>query len=343
MLYPHFIKNKILPLLIEENQLYYTKFNNKVYKSTLPDLEDEIELFTFPVAKKEKIFIKHPITNKILRLGPHSLQKKDNLFVISLRKRIIVIKNNNILFFKNFNGSRPLNISRHNNYFYWGEYFSNPERKEVKIFSLNSDKMIWEPIFTYPENSIRHIHSIVYDNYRNGFWIQTGDKNDESALWFTTDFKDVKPYGNLSQDSRAVKIIPTKNFLVVPTDTPQQRNFINYYYPQDNNLEQIIDLPGSAFHAEETKSYFVVSTVVEPSVINKSKESTIWINNKKDKNWYLLFSAKKNFFPLSYQKYFRYAELAIVPSSNRSKFIVAFGRSLKNYEGKTLIWNTDLL
>jgi len=342
MISPHFIHKGILPLQVDGDQLFYTKFSNKIYTSSLPGLENETLVFEFPISVKYRILGKNPFLNKFLRIGPHLLAKVNNDFIVSLRNKIWANINYKTISFNHFKGSRPLNIEFAKDSFYFGEYFSNPERGEVKIFSLNSRDENWKIIYTFPENSIRHIHSIIYDKYRDGFWIQTGDRDSESSLWFTADFKDVQSYGNWSQESRAVKIIPAKDYLIVPMDTPQQKNYINYFYPELNKFQQIAGLMGSAFHAEELEDFYTVSTVVEPSKINRTDLATIYLCKKGTTNWFPIFSAQRSRVPIKLSHYFRYAELVIVPSTSETQYLIAFGRSLKKYESKTLIWDTSM-
>lgn len=343
MTFHHFQYKGILPLLIEGNKLYYSKFNNKIYSSFLPELTKETLITRMPISLYKRIFGKIPLFNKIMRIGPHNLSFAAQTFQISMNHRIITIDNDMYISFSNFEGSRPLNIEYAKGRFYFGEYFSNPGRKVVKIFSCDASKKNWEVAYTFPENSIRHIHSIQYDSFRDGFWILTGDRDQESVLWFTTDFQNLEAHGDWTQKSRAVKIIPTKDYLIVPMDTPQQKNYINYYYPKEKKFEQVAELPGSAFHAEEIGEYYFVSTVVEPSVVNKTDIATIFVCSKNSSNWKELFSAKKNTLPIKYSNYYRYPELVIVPVQGKSKYLVVFGRSLKNFEAKVMVWDTSLL
>ena len=340
---PHSIKKGILPLLVKGNQLYFTKFNNKIYKASLPRLINEVQIMVFPMSFKNKFLGKNSFLNKVFRIGPHAFIEDNGMSVVSLKNIIFSKTNNASQSFNNFKGTRPLNIESANGTFFFGEYFSNPSRDRVNIFAYNTLANKWETKYTFHENSIRHIHSIKYDQYRNGYWILSGDENSESALWFTSDFKKLKAFGDWSQNSRAVKIIPTKEFLIVPMDTPYQKNYINYFYPEKNNFKQVIELPGSAFHAEEIGNYYIVSTVVEPSKVNLTNSAEIYICKKDSQNWEMLFSGKRSNLPIKYSHYYRYPELVVIPTNDNSPFLVTYGRSLKKYEAKTLIWDTSLL
>src|SRR5690606_31660451 len=125
-----------------------------------------------------------------------------------------------------FRGSRPLHLLRTNTKVYFGEYFGNPDRSEVRIFCTR-DGRSWTTCHTFKEGEIRHVHSLVYDSYRSGIWVCTGDLGDESALWYTADdFRTIKAVYRGGQANRAVSIIPLPNGLVVPMDSPLEENYI---------------------------------------------------------------------------------------------------------------------
>ena len=85
--------------------------------------------------------------------------------------------------------------------------------------------MLWE----FLPKQIRHIHGCYYDSYRKGVWVLTGDSDKESGLWFTDDFfETLKCIKGNTQNARAVSIIPMRDGLIVPTDSPRQQNYIQF-------------------------------------------------------------------------------------------------------------------
>lgn len=230
----------------------------------------------------------------------------------------------------NFKGSRPLNlyVSPAQDWACFGEYFGNKEREEVHIFDTTNGTD-WKIAYTFSAKSIRHVHGIIDDPYRNGIWVLTGDSNTESALWFTNDrFKTLKKMVTGSQKARAVEIIPIENGLIVPMDSPLEKNYINFFDLETEEFRQLKPLPGSAFHAIKSNGIYFVTTVTEPSEINKTNTANVYASLDGE-NWKCISKFKKDFVPVKYQGITRYSEIIITPGENKSDFIVGYARAVK--------------
>ena len=65
-------------------------------------------------------------------------------------------------------GTRPLNIvATPDGRIFWGEYFNNPDREQVHVYGSKDRGMTWQIAYSFPKNSIRHIHNIIYDRWGN--------------------------------------------------------------------------------------------------------------------------------------------------------------------------------
>jgi len=58
---------------------------------------------------------------------------------------------------------------------FWGEYFDNPDRKEVHIYGSDDNGATWQAAYTFPAGAVRHVHNIVYDQWADCLWVLTGD------------------------------------------------------------------------------------------------------------------------------------------------------------------------
>ena len=325
------------PLYQEKSDLLLNK-GNSIFQYDID--ADQLTFHSqIPISSKERLFSATPFTIRILRQGIHSLRKGQGYMLAFTRGKLWKCDplKNWILVFQGFKGSRPLNWAgdgRGNHYF--GEYFGNEQREEVKVFG-SSDGSMWEVAWTFPRGSIRHVHGIFWDSFRNGFWVTTGDHDEESAIWFTDDyFKTLEPIIKGSQMSRAVDIIPTPDGLIIPTDTPREKNWIQFYDMQQ--LTKVAPLIGSAFHAKYSAGMYFVSTVTEPSVVNPTQGAGLYVSND-GFSWHQIEYFPKDLFPVQMQKYTRYSEVEVVPSSEDAQFIVAFGRAIQKYDNSMLRWD----
>lgn len=290
-----------------------------------------------------KLMSKIDLLSRILRVGVHALYEYKNGYLGISKEGVFYNEGEDSRFiFKEYKGSRPLNICINplDKIAYFGEYFSNPERGEVSIFKTN-DGINWEKAWTFKSDQIRHVHGCIYDSFKKGVWVLTGDSDKESVLWFTDDsFNTLSYVYGGSQKYRAVEIIPTKNGLIAPMDSPIEKNYIQSINHEDDSVTRLCELPGSAFHAKKVASYFFVSTVTEPSEVNKVEYASLY-GSLDGVKWKLISKLKKDIFPVAAQKYTRYSEISFLEDNNKSKYLIAQGRALKKVSNGMLIWDLD--
>ncbi|MDR5589342.1 hypothetical protein [Christiangramia sp. SM2212] len=325
-LHPHFIKDDNL-ILSKGN----TVFENKIAEDLI------VAVGKYNSGIIQKFLALTEFGNRIGRLGFHSIQPfNDGL--LGIQKGNIVFKKNHSRNFENvfsgFRGSRPLNVFADNkeNWACFGEYFGNDKRDEVHVYD-SVDGVSWNKCYTFPKEAIRHVHGIFADPYRKGYWCLTGDSDSESGLWFTSDrFKTLKKVLSGSQKARAVQIIPTKEGIIVPMDSPLERNYIHYIDLEDKIFTKLKSLPGSAFHATLSNNIYFVTTVTEPSDVNITDSAYVFASlNGVD--WKCISVFKKDFIPIKYQGITRYTEVSITPGSNNSDYIFGYARSVKGGSG----------
>ena len=73
-------------------------------------------------------------------------------------------------------------------WFFVGEYWGNPRRQSLRIWGSEDGGRSWDLRHTLPAGGAKHIHNLVWDEYRQGIWVLTGDGEGECAFLFTPDF-----------------------------------------------------------------------------------------------------------------------------------------------------------
>lgn len=128
----------------------------------------------------------------------------------------------------------------------YGEYFSNPKREEVCVYSKQKIGDAWQKAYEFPAGAVRHIHSIIADRENGCAYILTGDEDGESGIWRATDnFKCVEPLAVGNQDYRCCIAFPSGESLVYTTDIPSRQNYITRLNLVDQTVQKIAELPGS--------------------------------------------------------------------------------------------------
>lgn len=143
----------------------------------------------------------------------------------------------------------------------YGEYIWNTEKGPVSIYRYRCSK--WKKVYSFPANTIKHIHNIIYDKYKGRYIILTGDENRECALWEANyDFSNVSIIGGGSQKYRACVAWPTINGIYFATDTPLEQNWL-YFLSDDRKLTQVCEMPGPCIYGIVKNECLYMATSVE--------------------------------------------------------------------------------
>jgi hypothetical protein len=267
------------------------------------------------------------MTTRLLRLGVHGFVRlPDGSRVCIARKGIYRAMPGDSVYEKVHHierGSRPLTICvGSKDALYWGEYFDNPDRDAVNIYASFDKGKTWEICYTFPPQTVRHIHGIFYDGYDDCYWIVTGDYEKECCIYRTTNqFKTLHIVRSGGQQNRCFSLQVTNNKLFYATDTPLEQNFI---YAMDKNTGEVTRLQAiqsSAFYSCKVKENIFISTAIEPSRINLTRYSNIW-GTSNHQYWFELAKFKKDVWP---KKYFQYGMIFFPGGVNKTDYLFFSG------------------
>jgi hypothetical protein len=237
-------------------------------------------------------------------------------------------------------GSRPLNLGVAPwGGVYFGEYFWNQDRDEVHVYG-SADGRSFEVVHTFPAGSIRHVHGIHADPHRNGLWVLTGDDGDEAGLWFTDDgFRTLEPVARGTQAARAVTVIPKESGLIVPTDTPQERNRVQHLDPTTGTFERLCELPGSVFHATRVGTLHALSTVAERSEVNRDPRPALVVS-RDGYEWRTAARLCRDLPGLEGQRpWFQWPTLVLPTGHSTGTRLLATGQALAGAHDRLLTWS----
>lgn len=329
----------VTPHYIENQELIFSK-GNSLFRTQSIDAKDSTLLGIYQAGFIKNILCKFSLSKRIIRLGFQDVRLFKEGYIGIQNRAIVYLKKGEKNFetvFTGFRGSRPLRLEVYGGKVYFGEYFGNPERESVCVYS-SSDLVQWEKAWEFSPGEIRHVHGIEYDKHRDGLWVLTGDSDEESGLWFTRDdFASLEKVIGDDQRARAVEILPLKDQILVPMDSPKEQNFIHSIEPISKKYDQVAKIKGSAFHISECEGVFFCSTVTEPSEVNKTESVGLYASLD-GKNWKEISSLQKDVFPVKYQFITRYSELRMVRNYALDGHLVVFGQALKTISSGMLVW-----
>jgi hypothetical protein len=232
-------------------------------------------------------------------------------------------------------GTRPLNICEDNKgHLYFGEYFSNPERREVHIYASYDRGETWGVCYTFGNNTIRHVHGVFYDPIEHLVWFATGDLDGECLIGNTSDgFKTVNIFKEGGQSYRTVQLFFYQDFIVYATDTEYEKNFIYRIDRKDGKEYCLKEIQGSVLSGDSNGHWAVVATAVEPSTVNKDKFSHVWYSPDGLK-WKELEKFEKD--SLS-KKYFQYGRIKFPRNAIFNNKLYCAGNALKHIDSNTIV------
>lgn len=291
------------------------------------------------------LFTLFPIVRRLTRSEITKCYRiKDGAELCIARKGIFRREANEKNMKKVFNvvrGSRPMNICEDTDgSLYFGEYFANMEKKAVHIYKSTDNGKSWNVCYTFPEGNINHIHGVFLDPYTNRLWIATGDRENECIIGYTEDgFKTVKEVFRGGQDYRSCILFFYKDFIVYGTDSQYQKNVLKCFDRQTLELKVLQELQGPVIKGTQIGDVAVISTDVEPSEVNKTKNAYTWFT-RDGLHWEELYHAEKDWLnPTFFQ--FGVFDLPQYSKDYAGTKVYITGKALKGCDGDTLVFDLN--
>ncbi len=276
------------------------------------------------------------------------LMLEDGSRVVIAKKGIFVARSNSKKYIRTFTiprGSKPMNICKDSDgSLYFGEYllngpFAQDEREEVHVYRSEDNGYNWNICYTFPKNTIRHIHGIYYDRFIDKMWFTSGDRGNECIIGNTDNgFKTINIVKQGGQKYRAVKLFFYKDFIVYGTDTQIEKNYIYRFDRESGDEECIQEVQGSVISGVQVGDKACISTAIEPSEVNKELYAHLWYTSD-GKQWEDIYKAKHDLLSL---KYFQFAKMQFPHNAIIRDKIIVTGHAVKGLDGKTACLSLNL-
>ncbi len=235
----------------------------------------------------------------------------------------------------------------------FGDYGDNPKREKVNIYGVFNDYTV-KKLFSFPENSIRHVHNIIRDSINNCYYVLTGDNEKDAGIYIIDHtFTKIKPIFVGSQKFRAVCGFVTERGLIYATDSVTEQNYI--YLLKWNNqtpeIEVITKINGSCIYATQNKQGHFFSTTVE-SEESKGNKFMDFLSMKKGtgilSDEVHLILVKEDLSVITFDVYqkdklpyklFQYGSIKFPKGQEDQESLVAYPCSVKEREGSTVMYD----
>lgn len=295
----------------------------------------------------ERLLSLTPLAARLLRAGIHAVvPKRDGGHVAVVRGALLHRAAGSDRFdvaHRVVRGSRPLNVcAASSGRLFFGEYFGNTTRDEVHVYA-SDDGRDWDVVHTFSAGTIRHVHGIVQDPYRDGLWVLTGDDGDEAAIWWTDDeFRTLTTVAQGFQGARAVSVLPTPRGVIVPSDAPFEQNWIQLMDPNTGRMERLAPVPGSVFTVGRTRALYLVSTALEPSPVNLDPHVALYASVDAE-DWHPITRFARDLSFVDVRRLLQYPMVLLPSGTLDCGALLATGQSIAGLHGRMLRWSEDEL
>ena len=174
-------------------------------------------------------------------------------------------------------GSRPINLAADGRRVLFGEYGgAEMDKVGVRIYCSEDGGRHFEIAHEFGRGEVHHIHNVVTDPFADYYWVLAGDHGRTAGIGVLEKkdwaFKWVER-GN--QMVRTVSVLPRPDCLIYGSDTELEHNYIVRLDKQTGRHEKIHPMEGSSLYAADFDGLSLISTCVEPSAVNRSRQSCL--------------------------------------------------------------------
>jgi hypothetical protein len=291
-----------------------------------------------PVSTLNLFLSKSRIISRALRLGIHQIKQIHN------GKILIACDNGFFLSDPSLSSFKRINLNSHsfqlldNNicvtpkFTYIGEYIFNFKKNKVNIFRTENGEN-WDIVYSFPKNSIKHIHLLQFDPFSQKIWFSTGDKDSECLLGYANDdFSEVEVVGSNHQDWRCLELLFTPEKMYWGTDNPDGQNGLISFDRHSHSIRRIAQFNGPIYNLKCFSAGYIIVTATEGGVGEWDNRAHVWYSADIEKlPWKECISYEKDWMPFI----FGFGRLLCGATFNNS--ISFCGLALKKLDGISII------
>lgn len=216
----------------------------------------------------------------------------------------------------------------------WGEYVSPRSHRPVRLFASHDDGRSFHVIRSLEAGSVAHVHNVIYDPSWNLYWVLAGDHDHEPGIgMLSTDLKQFDWLVKGEQRYRAVVVFDLGQHLLYATDTEKELNGLIVLDKATGRTERLREFEGSCIYACRFGDIYALTTTVEPSKVNLSPWSRLWLS-RDGEHWHESWSDRKDRWN---PHYFQYGSLILPNGSTERQTMFFSGQAVEKLDGQTVV------
>lgn len=271
----------------EKNNFYLSKRNVIFHSENLKPPFKKITEIDAPSWKN--LAANFRLAQRLLRFQVTNIipLSEDNLF-ITFDKSVGVIRNGKYQTLKGL--IRPCRVLRaacavdEKGDVYFGEYLANAERGEMRIYKYSNGSDALEIAYTFPPNSIRHIHGVYFDKFSGSLFCLTGDDENECQFVRSNDgFQTTEIVGQGDETWRAVSILFDENNFFYGMDAEFRANLIYKLDRKTLERKSLGEVNGTVFYSKKVGADLFFTTTAENAPSQTENVAALWHIDENEK------------------------------------------------------------
>jgi len=264
-----------------EDGNYILSRRNTLYRSTSLD-EPLAQLVVIDAPSWKVIAAWSRLAQRVLRFMVTNVVRLTNgdLFV-TFDKTVGIVRDGK---YQQLQGlQRPCRVLRsacamdYNGDVYFGEYLANDERAEMHIYRYIAGSDRLDVAYTFPANSIKHVHGVYFDEFTGSLLCLTGDKDPECRMIRTFDgFKTMEAIGEGDESWRAVSILFSRDCFFYGTDAEFRENNILSVDRTDLSRTTLGQVSGTVFYSKRLGDDLFFTTTAENAPSQIENVAALW-------------------------------------------------------------------
>ena len=214
----------------------------------------------------------------------------------------------------------------------WSEYNSNPfHGNPVRVFVSDDGGRHFDVGHVFAANDIKHLHNLVFDPVLRKYWVLAGDWEHEPGIGLLgEDLKDCEWVRRGEQKYRTVDVFDFGDRLIYGMDSDLEPNAVFSLDKATGDVRRLCELEGSCIYSCRCGPWYVISTTVEPSKVNRSRHAALYLS-RDGEQWRSVYRIEKDRWD---DRYFQYGSLILPRGASPRENLFYSGQSLKGIDGQ---------
>jgi len=216
----------------------------------------------------------------------------------------------------------------------WGEYAAALPPKPMRLFASRDGGRSFEAVMTLERDTIGHVHNLFWDSAAGHYWLLAGDHGHHPGIArISADFGHLEWLGKGEQCYRAVHVFDLGDRLVYATDSEVATNHLVSLDKATGRTERLRELEGSCIYACRFGGLYALTTTVEPSRVNRSRDATLWVSRDAE-HWRCAWRAPKDRW---HPDYFQFGSIVLPAGEGARELLVFSGQAVRGLDGRTVV------